>query len=55
MDSRQGQVAKAGLKVQTLGLVPALTGSRSLGECSPGILIQHFPRHRGQTQIWTHL
>lgn len=55
MDNRQGQAAKAGLKVQTLGLVPALNGSKSLGECSPVILIQHFVRHRGQTQVWTRL
>lgn len=53
MDNRQGQAAKAGLKVQILGSVPALNGSKSLGECRPGILIQHFVRHRGQTQLWT--
>lgn len=50
-----GPGCKSWIEGATLGLVPALNGSKSLGECSPGILIQHFVRHRGQTQVWTRL
>lgn len=55
MENRQGQAAKVVLRVQTLGLIPALNVSRSLGKFRPGILIQHFVRHRGQIHIRTHL
>lgn len=53
MENRQGQAAKVVLKVQTLGPLPALSVSKSLGKFRPGILIQHFVRQRGQ--VWTHL
>lgn len=42
MDNRLKSELDSRCKLQTLGLFPALNGSKSLGECSPGILIQHF-------------
>lgn len=55
MAKRRGQAAKVVLKVQTLGLIPALNVSKSLGKFRPGILIQHFVRQRGQIHAWPHL
>lgn len=54
MENRQGQAAKVVLKLQSLGLIPALNVSKSLGEFRAGILIQHFARQRGQIEVWTH-
>lgn len=47
MENRRGQAAKVVLKVQTVGLIPALNVSKSLGKFRPGILTQHFVRQRG--------
>lgn len=55
MENRRGQAAKDVFKVQTLGLLPALNVSQSLGKFKSGILIQHFIKQRGQIQVWTHL
>lgn len=55
MEKRRDQAAKVVLKVQTLGLIPALNVSKSLGKFRAGILIQHFARQRGQIQVWTRL
>lgn len=53
MENRWGQAAKVVMEVRTLGLIPALSVSKSLGEFRPGILIQHFLRQGRQIQVWT--